>query len=385
MTSASTIIDTASLRYTPDQGWSADFPPLDSPSTLVVVFAGPKHMDNPDALKQLAEAYRSSVIVGCSTAGEIFGAEVDDGSLTVAVKRFRHSRLCVAYAPVRGSEDSFNAGAELARQIEGPGLRLALVYSDGLNVNGSELVAGFSSVASPGVVVTGGLAGDGTDFKRTWVLRNGVPTSCMIAAVGLYGDRLRVGHGCMGGWDVFGPTRRVTRAIHSKLYTLDGEPALPLYKQYLGERSSGLPGTALLFPLEMRLTSTDDEHLVRTILAVDEAEGSMTFAGDIPEGSYVRLMHANTDRLVMAAGRSGSSAAGADTDAQGRLIIAVSCVGRRLVLGERTEEELESVAETLREGDHLVGFYSYGEISPLASGKCELHNQTMTITMVGEV
>lgn len=385
MNSASTAVDTASLRYTPDKGWSADFPPLDSSSTLVVVFGGPKYLDNPEALRELAAAYRSSVVVGCSTAGEILGAEVDDGTLSVAIKRFRHTRLSVAYAPVRGSEDSFNAGAELARQLEGPGLRLALVYSDGLNVNGSELISGFSSVAQPGVVVTGGLAGDGTNFKQTWVLRNGVPTPSTIAAVGLYGDRLRVGHGCLGGWDVFGPSRRVTKAVHNKLFTLDGEPALPLYKQYLGERSAGLPGTALLFPLELRIASTTDEPLVRTILAVDENEGSMTFAGDIPEGSFVRLMHANTDRLVMAAGQSGASATNAGTDAQGRLVIAISCVGRRLVLGERTEEELESVAETLREGDHLVGFYSYGEISPLASGKCELHNQTMTITMVGEV
>jgi hypothetical protein len=67
-----------------------------------------------------------------------------------------------------------------------------------------------------------------------------------------------------------------------------------------------------------------------------------------------------------------------------QLAVAISCVGRRLVLGERTEEEIEATLEALAPGAELVGFYSYGEIGPHAEGFCDLHNQTMTVTTIGE-
>jgi hypothetical protein len=375
----------AKLRFTRSGGWSQPFPDLDSESTLVVVFAGAGHMDDPVALRQLAAAYRSSIVVGCSTAGEIFGQRVDDDSLSVGIIKFAHTRVAVAFAPVRGPDDSFSAGELVATQLEGPRLRAALVFSDGLNVNGSALVRGLNSVLSTGCIASGGLAGDGERFKRTWVLKHGEPVQSVVAAVGLYGDRVQVSHGSRGGWDVFGPSRRVTKSSGNVLFELDGAPALPLYKQYLGERAAGLPATALLFPLELKSSLTDQEPLVRTVLAVNEADGSMTFAGDLPEGSFVRLMHANFDRLVTAAGESASSAARATDREHPGLTVAISCVGRRLILGERTEEELEAVAEALPHADQLVGFYSYGEVSPLASGCCDLHNQTMTVTTIREI
>lgn len=375
----------AAIRYTRSSGWSGPFPGLDSASTLVIVFAGPAFMDDPAALRQLATAYPTSVVVGCSTAGEIHGQRVDDDSLSVGIIRFLHTRLSVGYAPVRGPEDSFRAGELAATQVQGPDLRAALVFSDGLKVNGSSLVRGINSVLGDKGQVSGGLAGDGESFKRTWILRNGQPVESMVAVVGLHGDRVRVTHGSRGGWDVFGPTRLVTRSSGSVLYELDGSPALPLYKQYLGDRAAGLPATALLFPLELRASASDANPLVRTVLAVNEAEGSMTFAGDLPEGSFVRLMHANFDRLVMAAGESARTATTPSDAEHPGLTIAISCVGRRLILGAHVEEELEAVSEAMAGHDQLIGFYSYGEISSLASGGCDLHNQTMTVTTLREV
>lgn len=373
------------LRYAPPHGWSAPLPPVDSPGTLVLAFGAPEYIDDPAALQELASRYPSSVIIGCSTAGEILGTEVSDGSLSVGIRQFRHTRLATAFAPVRGTSDSFHAGQSIATQLDGPGFRAVLVLADGLQTNGTELIRGLHSLLPEGVTVTGGLAGDGEHFRRTWVLKHGVPTTNIVVAVGFYGDRIRVAHGCCGGWDVFGPQRRVTRSRSNVLYELDGKPALPLYKEYLGELASGLPATALLYPLEMRPTPTDGEAVVRSVLAVDEAANSLIFGGDIPEGSYVRLMHANFDRLVEAAGQSASIAAETAPGDAARLIIAVSCVGRRIILGERTEEELEAVAERFAPGDALLGFYSYGELSPIASGRCTLHNQTMTITSIREV
>jgi len=383
----STKTDTnfASFSYTKSAGWSAPFPALDSHATVVFAFGGRGLESDPTPFQQLRDAFPASIIAGCSTSGEIFGDRLSDDSLSVAVMRFQRSRVSFASAPVRSNADSFAAGDAIGRQLSGIGLRGVIVFADGLNVNGTELVRGISSTLPPDVVVTGGLAGDGTAFKRTWVLRNGAAETGFVTAVGIYGDQVRIGHGCKGGWDVFGPERVVTRSAGNVLFELDGKPALEIYKKYLGERAAELPSSGLLFPLALRNQRGDARSLVRTILAVDEATQSMTFAGDIPQGSIGQLMRANFDWLVDAAGDSAADAAVGDAACRPLLTIAVSCVGRRLILNDRAEDEIEAVRAALPPGSPLVGFYSYGELSPSATGAaCDLHNQTMTITTISE-
>ncbi|NNN05175.1 MAG: hypothetical protein HKL90_04670, partial [Elusimicrobia bacterium] len=204
------------------------------------------------------------------------------------------------------------------------------------------------------------------------------------AAVGLYGAQLKVGFSSRGGWDPFGPERLITRSRGNVLYELDGQSALELYKKYLGDHAGALPAAAVHYPLALR-TAEGETSVVRTVLAVDEREQSMTFAGDVPEGTYARLMKANFDRLIDGA----SGAAGDCREAMGatpaELALLISCAGRKMVLGQRIEEEVEAVREVLGPSTTLGGFYSYGEIAPFAGGaRCELHNETMTITTLSE-
>lgn len=374
-----------SITYRPHGGWSAPLPgALDSANTLVLVFGAPAFERGPAALRELATAFPRSLLLGCSTAGEIAADQLEDDSLSVAVARFEHTQLRLAQATVEAGTDAFDAGAELAARLADRGLRAVFVLSDGLAVNGSRLAEGLGRHLGPQVVVTGALAGDGSAFAHTWVLDRGEPKAGRICALGLYGERLRIGHGCDGGWHDFGPERRITRASGNVLYELDGKPALDLYKTYLGERAAGLPGTALLFPLAVR-PQAGDEALVRTILGVDEASRAMTFAGDVPEGGIARLMRASAEQLIDSAARAAREAAQALADCDATLAISVSCVGRRLLLGGRAEEEVETVAECLPAGAVHVGMYSYGEIAPPARGsRSQLHNQTMTVTVVGE-
>lgn len=369
--------------YRPSSGWSSSFPQVDSEKTLVLVFGGSKLFDDPARIDELSKAFPKASVIGCSTAGEIAGTSLHDDGLSVAIVRFQHTRLATASAPVRSAADSFKAGDLIARQLDAPDLRGIMVLSDGLNVNGSELARGITSIVNDSVVVTGGLAGDGANFRRTWVLRDRKPVEKFVTAVGLYGDRVRLGFGSKGGWDAFGPERVVTRSEGNVLYELDGRPALPLYKEYLGERAAGLPATALLFPLSLRRDSGDSNRLVRTVLSVDEKTQSMVFAGDLPKGYLAQLMCANFDRLIQGASSSALMTR-AVKDRQSCLAVAISCVGRRLVLGERAEEELEATVSALPMGSHLVGFYSYGELSPTGVGRCDLHNQTMTLTTIVE-
>jgi hypothetical protein len=363
--------------------WSVPtLPPLDSSRTLVLAFGASKFAAQSEPWQSLRSTYPGSQILGCSTSGEILGSKVADGTVSVAVARFDHARLASAGAPVDSANDSFRAGADIAQNLMGSSLRGVIVLSDGLKVNGSALVRGLNAHLPASVIVTGGLAGDGDRFQNTWVLDRGEPRAGVVAAIGLYGDSLNIGHGSKGGWDIFGPERTVTRSQGNLLFELDGRPALHLYKEYLGERAAGLPATALLFPLALRAGPDDEKSLVRTVLAVDEASQSLTFAGDIPQGWRAQLMKANFDRLVQ--GASDAAIMSRSQSAGEILCIAISCVGRRLVLGGRTEEETEATLEALPDGTQQVGFYSYGEISPYASGSCDLHNQTMTLTTFSE-
>lgn len=366
--------------------WSAkEFSELDSEHTLVLAFFSPSFGINNAALSELRRLYPQSQLLGCSTAGEILGTEIFDDSIVVAVVQFERTQLRTAYAAVSQAEDSAAAGASLARALAGPGLRLVFVLSDGTHVNGSHLVEGINSGLSADIVVTGGLAGDGTAFGKTWILERGEPRGGIVTAVGLYGDHLRIGHGSKGGWDFFGPERVVTRSKDHVLFELDGRPALDLYKEYLGDRAAELPAAALLFPLSIRANRGDVNRVVRTVLSVDDAQKSLTFAGNVPTGHLAQLMRANFDRLVDgAAGAAAELRPMLQSNNGPTLCIAVSCVGRRLVLGERAEEEVEAVLEVLEPHTRQIGFYSYGELSPYANGRCDLHNQTMTLTAIGE-
>lgn len=379
-------MELCTFQHDTASGWSVDrFPDLDSDRTLVLVFGASEYIDASTPLSQLIQAYPQARVLGCSTAGEIHGTHIKDHTLAVAIARFKKISLGIASAQVAAPTDSYRSGRHIGNQLYRPDLRSTLVLSDGLQVNGSELVRGINETLPSSVVVTGGLAGDGDRFRRTWALHDGIPQSSYVTAVGFYGEGLQVGHGSKGGWDIFGPERLVTRSQGNVLYELDGKPALQLYKEYLGDRASGLPATGLLFPLALRSSPTDEKSLVRTILAIDETTQSLTFAGDIQTGARAQLMRANFDRLVQGASEAAALTTNGHRSASPTLAIAISCVGRRLVLGERSEEETEATMEVLPPNTQQIGFYSYGELSPYAQGSCDLHNQTMTLTMITEV
>lgn len=358
------------------------------------MFGAADVLRKPDLVAAISKDYPNAHIFGCSTAGEICGTHVADDSLALTAVQFEHTHLYGAQASLSQTPDSFSTGELIAQKLPrvvrntATGLeeKLAhvLVLSDGLKVNGSDFVAGLVKHLPEGVTLTGGLAGDGARFGETLVFRNNIPEKEAIAALGLYGSRLKVGFGSLGGWDSFGPERLVTKSKANVLYELDGHSALGLYKQYLGEHAKGLPATGLLFPLSIR-TNSDEKAVVRTILAVDEQAQSLTFAGDIPEGSYARLMKANFDRLIDGASGAARTSYQAIGSTAPDLALLISCVGRKLVLKQRIEEEVEAVRDILDGHTVLTGFYSYGEISPFTPGaRCELHNQTMTITALSE-
>jgi len=350
---------------------------------LVLCFAGKNVLGDLPLYDLLNKKFPAAVVVMCSTSGEIFHTAVTDEEVAVTAIEFTSSYIIPQQVFVKDYSNSFDAGEALIRKFDQKDLTYVLVLSDGSEVNGSELVRGLNSAASDRVLVTGGLAGDGDRFQSTLVGLNSNPERGLIVGVGFYGNKLEVSHGSRGGWETFGLERVVTKSTDNILYEMDGKNALGLYKKYLGPDAEGLPGTALLYPLSVTLAG-NSEPIVRTILSVNEHEGSMTFAGDIPNGAKVRFMRANFDKLTSAA-----SIAAIDTKVDELtdpdFALLISCVGRKMILGSRTEDEVDAVDEIFDHQTLLCGFYSYGEISPLIKGQgCQLHNQTMTITTFRE-
>jgi hypothetical protein len=370
--------------WTPAAGWSGERPAAAGDlEQLVLVFGSPGALRRAETLDQLRRWYPRALLAGCSTAGEILGTRVHDDSLVATAVQFERSSIAWIVVPVAEDTDGREAAEQIALELVRPGLRHVMVFCDGLVVNGTSFAKALRERLPEGICATGGLAADADRFMETLVVCNGIGQSRLAVGIGFYGDDLRVGYGSVGGWDSFGPLRTVTRSRGNVLFELDGKSALELYRIYLGEHSAGLPATGLRFPLLLE-DGRGGAGLVRTVLGIDEAAGSMIFGGDIPEGAKARLMKANFDRLVdgaSCAASEGLRRLGRD-DAQ--LAVLISCVGRKLVLRQRIEEEIEGVREVL--GDTaLTGFYSYGELCPQGTlGGCELHNQTMTITTFAE-
>jgi hypothetical protein len=371
------------FSYARSTGWARRSGDLKgSRPQLVLVFGGRHLLEAGAGLEELQRRFPGAHIVMASTSGEILDTEVTEDTMVATAVAFEKTRVLSAATQVKDAGDSYTAACDLAKQLYAPDLVHVFALSDGGLVNGTELARGFNEHLPPGARLTGGLAGDGARFERTVVGLNETPTPGRVLAVGFYGAALRVTFGSEGGWEPFGPAREVTQAAGNTLFALDGHSALKLDKTYLGDQAAQLPGAALRFPLCMTLAGSD-QRVVRTILSIDEAAESMTFAGDIPVGARVRFMRASYEDLI-----DGAALAAERTrdDQDPDLVICVSCVGRRVVLGQRIEEETEIVRTVVGDGAAVTGFYSYGELAPSnTSTACQLHNQTMTITTMREL
>lgn len=352
---------------------------VDNQKVQLALCFGEKNLLKKDLFEQVYQKYPKATIIMTSTAGEIYQDSVVDNSLVVAALQFEKTDIKTVAVNIRNFSNSYAAAVELSAKLPKEGLVHVLIFSDGNLVNGSELVKGFSTWSGENIIVTGGLAGDGSNFTSTTVGLNEIPSEGNIVAVGFYGKSIVIKNGSYGGWEVFGLEKRITKSTSNVLYEIEGQNALELYKKYLGNEADNLPVSALLFPLSVIIPGAKNP-VVRTILSINEKENSLTFAGDVPEGSKVRFMKANFERLTEAAADAAKSTLTKENEFPDFSLL-ISCVGRKLILGDRTVEEVKAVNELYKHKTAIAGFYSYGEISPFnEENDCQLHNQTMTIT-----
>lgn len=363
------------------EAWSScDLEGFNTENTLVLIFGNLPEAVAP--IQQLRELLPLAQFAGCTTAGEIAQNGVANQQPVATVIAFEQSQIQLASTQVARREDSRKAGELLANSLAADGLMYIMVISDGMTVNGSELTRGIIS-RLPNIPVTGGLAGDGDRFKETYTLANDKLATHQVVTIGFYGQALSVSYGSRGGWIPFGPIRKVTSAEGNILRELDHESALTVYRRYLGEQGGELPAAGLKYPLEI-FEEGKSTTVVRTLLAINELDGSIVFAGDIPQGASARLMRANAESLIDGANQA-ATACQQGAPAGSEVAVLVSCVGRRLLLRQLADEEIDEVSEVLGKDTLVCGYYSYGEIAPFEMGDCaELHNQTMTVTSLSE-
>ncbi len=350
---------------------------------IVFIFGDREVFKQEESYLKIKALYPSAHIVGCTSSGNILGNAISKEVMVATAVSFESGHVMIGVEDFGADDDLKEVGKSVVSQLPKEGLKHIFVLSDGINMNGSSLAKGVNEAIDCSVAITGGLAGDGTAFEETWIMADDVAKQNRVVAIGFYGDSISVSSGCFAGWNEFGVLRHITRSEGNVVYEIDGEPALALYKKYLGKYADGLPGSGLRFPINIK-EHDEDTPVIRTLLAIDEEKQSLTFAGDVPQGYIARMMTANVDGLI-----DGSQIA-ADrinqVNSKTALGLIVSCVGRRLLLNQLTDEELECIGKTLGDNVQLTGFYSYGELAPFSDKimSCQLHNQTMTLTVIYE-
>ena len=373
---------TVQLQRKKDSDWHYLTENHELKEPLVLVFGNRYLLENENIYNEVKSIFKDGHIVFGSTSGDITSEHVEENCITITAIEFEKSNFIIKRVNVLESDsNSFDTGQGLVKQFPEDGLKHVFVVSEGSFINGSELTQGMNSATNNNLLITGGLCGDDARFEKTLASYNENPKPGEVVAIGLYGDSLEITFSINGGWTPFGPERVVTKSKANILYELDNKPALDLYKKYLGDKSKDLPGAALLYPLKVK-SDNEDQSIVRTILNIDENNHSMILAGNVLEGQKVQLMMTHVDSIVNASEEAASNANKIRVK-DPELAILVSCVGRKLVLDQRVEEEVEEVIEAIGDKVTICGMYSYGEIAPFdGEKKCQLHNQTMTVTLI---
>lgn len=351
---------------------------------LLMVFGNRDLIGQPDILPQLAVLFPDAKIISSSTAGEIFNDTRQESTVVCIAIQFEKTTFQLTCNNIRNYSNSFELGKAAADGLPKEKLRYVMVISDGSIINGDDLIAGINTSVGKQIEITGAMAGDSERFEKTLTGINTNLETGNVVLLGLYGDHIHVTSGIKGGWSLFGPERTVTKSTKNELFEIDGENALDLYKRYLGKFAESLPASALFFPIAL-LNTEHEEYIVRSILRVNEEKRSMIFAGNIPEGSTIRLMRTNTEQVISMASEASGTAAQKNNH-KPELALIFNCIGRKLILDSRANDELKSIRKYLPEHTHVAGFYSYGEFSKLSDQftTCSLHNQTVVVTLLNE-
>jgi len=377
------------LIWNLDKGWQFNKTEIENKENVAIlfIFGTAKVMKENLFFNDIRNIYPNAILVGGSSAGTIYEDEiVDESHIIASALCFKKSKVKLAIENIHDIKDSFNIGKRLVSKLSADDLKHIIVLTDSINLNGSMLVEGLNANIDSEIPISGGILGEETKtFANAYVLANKPAQTSITIAIGFYGE-IESFYGSDSGWDDFGTERVITKSTGNIVYEIDGEPALDLYKKYLGDLADKLPASGLRFPLNIWNPDNNEKPVIRTLMAVDEVKKSLTFVSDVPQGFKAKLMKTNIDGLIDGSERAIQQTEFIPTENKSAYCLAVSCIGRQLILDQLTEEELVVIDDYIGDNVELTGFYSYGEIAPFSKElkNCRFHNQTMTVTVITE-
>ena len=363
---------------------------------LLIVFAAPKfrHQKMLDGISSIT---KKIPMIGGTTAGEIssYGLSVD--SVVVLALKSKDIKFYVGMGNGIGKSEE-KAGRQLANSVYKKGARKTaktlVMLPDGLAGDGLKIIKGAQQVLGEDFEIVGGSLGDEDKFKQTFQYFNGKAYNDVVVGVLICSNKITTASGVRSGWESVGPRFRCTSSKVNVVYKFGDKTALEVYTEFLGqERAKKLPAIGLEYPIgmvdEKAKIEGYDYFQIRCPLAVNKDDGSITFAASIPEGKEVTLTYSSRNSIIRGSTLAAKQVQKTLGKSKPKLVLMFSCVARKMVLGRRTNEEINSVRKVIGRNVPVFGFYTYGEIGPIDKRIRSLkstrwHNETVVLWTLGE-
>jgi len=348
----------------------------DNPKTLIQIFTAFANKEEIQNIQYFFQKqFPKAKLIGSTTDGIIDGLKVYDATKNLAVfSHFNNTEIESSFIKLSKNNNSFNGGQTLANNLIKKNTKVLIAFADGLNINGEEFLKGISLVSS-NITISGGLAGDNGNMKVTYVFDKENILSNGAVAVALNNSNLYVKTEYSFDWTALGKKLKITKSVKNRVYEIDGIPAVDIYAKYFGhELASKLPNVGIEFPL---IFNKDSVEIGRAVLS-KHPDGSLTFAGNIPEGTLVRFGIGNIDRVLQNINYNVEKLM-EELRYKPESIFIYSCMARRRFLGKNVKNELK----VLEQLGTVYGFYTYGEFFH-SNNNNQLLNETVTLLSLSE-
>jgi hypothetical protein len=367
-------------------------------TTKILIVFGAMRFNHRELLAGIASVAVDIPMIGGTTAGEISSAGFSTGSVVIMALSNDDLEFVTGIGH-NMSNDERACSVELVNDILGktgfdPNASL-LVFPNGMGGDGLKVLEGLQLSLGKDFEITGGYLGDDERFENTYQYYNGmVYKDAIVGLMVIKKSGYKTGIGVRSGFTSIGNSFFCTSSEGNIVKEFEHANALELYKDFLGEeRAERLPAVCLEYPFGIidnnPSDSTESLFQLRCGLSVDHEKGTIALAASIPEGSEVTLTTASRGDIINGAREAAAQAKKSLGDATPMALIMFSCVGRKLVLGRRIQEEVDAVRECIGHDVPIIGFYTYGEIGPIDKTKPELssvkfHNETVVLWLLGK-
>ncbi len=332
---------------------------------------------------KIQSLFPTSDLVGFSTSGHYISNEIEDDNIVYAALKFESSSVKVQTYNISDFSNSGELGEGIAKNIEELSKVKGIgIISDGGQVNGTELMTGLSMNLDNKIPIFGGMAGDQARFEATMTGLNEMPSHGNVIVISFIGEKLNISTAHDDGWSSMGMEFTITSSEGNILNTADNKNIYDMLHELLEpENEDEFNRNTLFYPFS--LTTDDGVSVIRTPIKVNHKEKTLVYAGDMPQGAKITLMKSNTMDLLDSA--MHATTATKNEDKLESFLFAISCVGRRVVLGDMASEEYEEISN-IYDKAKILGFYSYGEFTRSAGDDsyCKMHNQTFTLASISE-